>query len=88
MPAPSLNYLMHELVVIRAVRIANSFNKMIRPYKARSTFHTVPFYCCFVRTVAPLNYSTVLRCEKRHTTLASTVTHALSVIPKVKQRDG
>ena len=67
MPAPSLNHLMCELLmygstirVIGAVRIANSFNKTVREYKASSMFHTVPFYRRFVRTVAPLNYSTTV----------------------------
>ena len=50
---------MHELgstvPVKRAVRIVNRFNKTVRSYNARSTFHTVPFYRRFVRTVAPLN---------------------------------
>ena len=36
---------------MQEVKIANSFNKMVWPYKARGTFHAVPFYCRFVRTV-------------------------------------
>ena len=82
MPAQSLNYLMREIVNVQfnctgntTVRIANSFNKMLRPYKACSMFHTVPFYRRFVRTVAPLNW-----CENWHVILASTVYIVLAEI--------
>ena len=44
--------------LVRVVRIAKQFIKTVRPYKARSTFHTVLLYRRFLRMVASLNYST------------------------------